>query len=70
MMLDEDPDTPSFPLEAAAKDAGLITDTPRAAGLHPGVAEVLDERLHLATDDGFGRTDVAATYRTSRQVTT
>ncbi|MEW2472054.1 hypothetical protein AB0919_44925 [Streptomyces sp. NPDC046994] len=70
MMLDEDPDTPSFPLEAAAEDAGLITDTARAAGLHLGVAEVVDERLHLAADDGLGRTDVAATYRTSRQVTT
>ncbi|MET8644606.1 hypothetical protein ACWEQ2_33700 [Streptomyces sp. NPDC004096] len=70
MMLDEAPETPSFPREAAAKDAGLITDTPRAAGLHVGIAEVVDERLHLATDDRLGRTDVAATYRTSRQVTT
>ncbi|MET8636264.1 hypothetical protein [Streptomyces sp. NPDC004680] len=70
MMLDEAPETPSFPREAAAKDAGLIIDTPRAAGLHVGIAEVVDERLHLATDDRLGRTDVAATYRTSRQVTT
>ncbi|MEU6343904.1 NAD-binding protein [Streptomyces sp. NPDC046977] len=65
-MLDDDLDTPSFPLEAAAKDAGLITDTARAAGLHLGIAEVVSERLHLASDDGLGRADVAATYRMSR----
>ncbi|MFE5138997.1 NAD(P)-dependent oxidoreductase [Streptomyces fagopyri] len=66
-MIDDDLDTPSFPLEAAAKDAGLITDTARAAGLHLGIAEVVCERLHRAADDGLGRADVAATYRTSRQ---
>ncbi|MFG2480256.1 NAD(P)-dependent oxidoreductase [Streptomyces fagopyri] len=66
-MIDDDLDTPSFPLEAAAKDASLITDTARAAGLHLGIAEVVCERLHLAADDGLGRADVAATYRTSRQ---
>ncbi|MDX3071069.1 NAD(P)-dependent oxidoreductase [Streptomyces sp. NPDC088354] len=66
-MLDDDLDTPSFPLEAAAKDAGLITDAARAAGLRLGIAEVVRERLHLAADDGLGRADVAATYRTSRR---
>ncbi|MFF2992991.1 NAD(P)-dependent oxidoreductase [Streptomyces sp. NPDC057950] len=66
-MIDDDLDDPSFPLEAAAKDAGLITDTARAAGLHLGIAEVVRERLHRAADDGLGRADVAATYRTSRR---
>lgn len=66
-MLDDDLDTPSFPLEAAAKDAGLITDTARAAGLHLGIAEVVRESLRRAADDGLGRADVAATYRMSRQ---
>ncbi|GAA2259897.1 NAD(P)-dependent oxidoreductase [Kitasatospora cystarginea] len=66
-MIDDDLDTPSFPLEAAAKDADLITDTARAAGLHLGIAEVVRERLHLAADDGLGRADVAATYRMPRQ---
>ncbi|MER5912215.1 NAD(P)-dependent oxidoreductase [Streptomyces sp. NPDC001982] len=66
-MIDDDLDTPSFPLEAAAKDAGLITDTARAAGLHLGIAEVVRERLVRAADDGLGRADVAATYRMSRQ---
>ncbi|MGV9607829.1 NAD(P)-dependent oxidoreductase [Streptomyces sp. NPDC003631] len=69
-MLDDDLDTPSFPLEAAEKDAGLITDTARAAGLHLGIAEVVRERLDRAADDGLGRADVAATYRVSRQVAT
>ncbi|MEU9544905.1 NAD(P)-dependent oxidoreductase [Streptomyces mirabilis] len=66
-MIDDDLDAPSFPLEAAAKDAGLITDTARAAGLHLGIAEVVRERLRLAADDGLGRADVAATYRMSRK---
>ncbi|MFD8420823.1 NAD(P)-dependent oxidoreductase [Streptomyces sp. NPDC059466] len=66
-MIDDDLDTPSFPLEAAAKDAGLITDTARAAGLHLGIAEVVRERLDRAADDGLGRADVAATYRMSRR---
>jgi 3-hydroxyisobutyrate dehydrogenase len=66
MMIDNDLDTPSFPLEAADKDAGLITDTARAAGLHLGIAEVVRERLDRAADDGLGRADVAATYLVSR----
>ncbi|MER6272473.1 NAD-binding protein [Streptomyces sp900105755] len=66
-MIDDDLDTPSFPLDAAARDAGLITDTARAAGLHLGIAEVVRERLRRAADDGLGRADVAATYRMSRQ---
>ncbi|MGW4982536.1 NAD(P)-dependent oxidoreductase [Streptomyces mirabilis] len=66
-MIDDDLDAPSFPLEAAAKDASLITDTARAAGLHLGIAEVVRERLRLAADDGLGRADVAATYRMSRK---
>ncbi|MEU3245364.1 NAD(P)-dependent oxidoreductase [Streptomyces sp. NPDC006875] len=66
-MVDDDLDVPSFPLEAAAKDADLITDTARAAGLHLGIAEVVRERLRLAADAGLGRADVAATYRASRR---
>ncbi|MFG2946408.1 NAD(P)-dependent oxidoreductase [Streptomyces adustus] len=66
-MIDDDLDTPSFPLEAAAKDATLITATARAAGLHLGIAEVVRERLGLAVDQGYGRADVAATYRQPRR---
>ncbi|MGW1726774.1 NAD(P)-dependent oxidoreductase [Streptomyces sp. NPDC002306] len=66
-MIDDDLDDPSFPLEAAAKDATLITDTARAAGLHLGIAAVVRERLGLAADQGHGRADVAATYRQSRR---
>jgi 3-hydroxyisobutyrate dehydrogenase len=62
----DDLDTPSFPLEAAAKDAVLITDTARAAGLRLGIAETVRERLQLAAERGFGDDDVAATYRVPR----
>lgn len=65
-MIDDDVDDPSFPLEAAAKDAGLITDTARAAGLQLGIAEVVRRRLQQAVDGGLGRADVAATYRETR----
>jgi 3-hydroxyisobutyrate dehydrogenase len=67
-MISDDLDTPSFPLQAAAKDAGLITDAARAAGLRLGIAETVRERLHAAVRDGLGRADVAATYRVSRRV--
>jgi 3-hydroxyisobutyrate dehydrogenase len=66
-MISDDLDTPSFPLEAAAKDAALITDTARAAGLHLGIAEVVRDRLQSAAHNGLGRADVAATYRLSRR---
>jgi 3-hydroxyisobutyrate dehydrogenase len=67
-MISDDLDTPSFPLQAAAKDAGLITDTARAAGLRLGIAETVREHLHTAVRDGLGRADVAAIYRLSRRV--
>ncbi|SEO47422.1 NAD(P)-dependent oxidoreductase [Actinacidiphila rubida] len=66
-MISDDLDTPSFPLEAAAKDAGLIADAARGAGLRLGIVEVVRDRLQLAASSGLGRADVAATYRTSRQ---
>jgi 3-hydroxyisobutyrate dehydrogenase len=67
-MISDDLDTPSFPLQAAAKDAGLITDAARAAGLRLGIAEIVRDRLDAAVRDGLGRADVAATYRVSRRV--
>jgi len=67
-MISDDLDTPSFPLQAAAKDAGLITDVARAAGLRLGIAETVRERLYAAVRDGLGRADVAAVYRLSRRV--
>jgi 3-hydroxyisobutyrate dehydrogenase len=69
-MIADDLDTPSFPLVAAAKDAVLITDAARSAGLRLGIAETVRERLQLAVDEGFGRADVAATYRVPRTATT
>jgi 3-hydroxyisobutyrate dehydrogenase len=65
-MITDDLDTPSFPLQAAAKDAGLITDAARAAGLRLGIAETVRERLETAVRDG--QADVAAVYRLSRRV--
>jgi 3-hydroxyisobutyrate dehydrogenase len=69
-MIADDLDAPSFPLVAAAKDAVLITDAARGAGLRLGIAETVRERLQLAVDSGFGRADVAATYRVPRRATT
>lgn len=66
-MITDDLDDPSFPLEAAAKDAALITDSARGAGLRLGIAETVRERLQLANRHGLGRADVAATYRLSRR---
>jgi 3-hydroxyisobutyrate dehydrogenase len=66
-MIADDLDDPSFPLEAAAKDAVLITDAARAAGLHLGIAETVRQRLESAVAHGLGRDDVAATFRLSRQ---
>jgi len=62
-MIADDLDDASFPLEAAAKDAGLITDSARNAGLQLAIAEVVRGRLELATRQGLGRGDVAALYR-------
>jgi 3-hydroxyisobutyrate dehydrogenase len=66
-MIADDLDDASFPLEAAAKDAGLITDTARSLGLRLGIAETVRERLQLAADNGLSRADVAATYRMLQQ---
>ena len=65
-MIVDDLDEPSFPLEAAAKDARLISETARSAGLDLGIAEVVRKRLARAVENGLGRADVAATYRQSR----
>ena len=66
-MIADDLDDASFPLAAAAKDAGLITDAARSAGLRLGIAETVRERLELAAHNGLGRADVAATYRLLHQ---
>ena len=66
-MCDTAAEAPSFPLDEAAKDAALITDTARAAGLQLGIAEVVRDRLQSAAHNGLGRDDVAATYRLSRR---
>lgn len=67
-MISDDLDTPSFPLQAASKDAVLITDAARAAGLRLGIAETVRDRLGAAVADGLGTADVAAVYRLSRRV--
>ncbi|MDO0929887.1 NAD(P)-dependent oxidoreductase [Streptomyces sp. TG1A-8] len=69
-MISDDLDAPSFPLEAAAKDAGLIVEAARGAGLRLGIAEVVRDRLQSAARNGLGRADVAATYRQSRRAGT
>ncbi|MFF7899168.1 hypothetical protein ACFZCV_10255 [Streptomyces sp. NPDC007920] len=65
-MISDDLDVP-LPLEAAAKNAGLIADAARDARLEPAIVEVVRDRLQLAVVNGLGRADVTVMYRMSRQ---
>ena len=60
-MLDGD-FTPSFGLDGAAKDAGLIVDAARAAGADLAVIEAVQRHFARALDAGHGDRDLAATY--------
>jgi 3-hydroxyisobutyrate dehydrogenase len=54
--------TPSFGLDGAAKDAGLIVDAARAAGADLAVIEAVQQHFARALDAGHGDLDMAATY--------
>jgi 3-hydroxyisobutyrate dehydrogenase len=60
-MLDGD-FTPSFGLDSAAKDAGLIVDAARAAGADLAVIETVQQHFARALDAGHGDQDLAATF--------
>jgi 3-hydroxyisobutyrate dehydrogenase len=55
---------PSFPLEHAAKDAGLVLEAGRAAGADLTITCSVAERFAEAMDEGVGRDDIAAVYVT------
>jgi 3-hydroxyisobutyrate dehydrogenase len=52
----------SFGLDGAAKDAGLIVEAARAAGVDLGVIEAVREHYQRALEAGHGDQDLAATY--------
>jgi 3-hydroxyisobutyrate dehydrogenase len=60
-MLDGD-FTPSFGLDGAAKDAGLIVDAARAAGADVAVIEAVQQHFARALSEGYGDKDLSATY--------
>jgi 3-hydroxyisobutyrate dehydrogenase len=53
---------PSFTVASAGKDAGLITDAARSAGLRLPMAAAVSERFRRAAELGHGGEDMAATY--------
>lgn len=53
---------PSFTLTMASKDADLITEAARSAGLRLPMADAVAERFHRAAELGHGGEDMAATY--------
>jgi 3-hydroxyisobutyrate dehydrogenase len=53
---------PSFALAGALKDAGLIEDGARAAGVDPAFVTVVREHLRSAHEAGHGDLDLAAVY--------
>ena len=60
-MLDGD-FAPSFGLDGAAKDAGLIVDAARAAGADVAVIEAVQQHFARALSEGHGDKDLSATY--------
>ena len=60
-MLDGD-FAPSFVLDGAAKDAGLIADAARAVGADTGFIEVVQQHFDRASKAGHGDKDMSATF--------
>ncbi|MFY0409313.1 NAD(P)-dependent oxidoreductase [Solicola sp. PLA-1-18] len=53
---------PQFAIDGGLKDAGLIADAARQAGLDPRLMDALRHELQVASDAGHGDKDLAATY--------
>jgi 3-hydroxyisobutyrate dehydrogenase len=53
---------PSFPLRLALKDARLVRDAARQAGVDVPLADVIVRQFERAVEDGHGDEDLAATY--------
>lgn len=58
--------TPSFGLDGARKDLGLIAEAGRSAGLDTGVVEALRALFGRASENGHGEDDMAAVYTALR----
>jgi 3-hydroxyisobutyrate dehydrogenase len=56
---------PAFPLRLAAKDASLVEEAARAAGLEPEIARAVLGRLERAAEQGHGDEDMAAVHEAS-----
>nr|WP_308015553.1 NAD-binding protein [Pseudonocardia sp. ICBG1293] len=63
-MLDDD-FTPSFTVDNAAKDAGLIVAAAQGSGTRLDVAAAVRDRLLRASERGHGDEDMAAAYKAS-----
>jgi 3-hydroxyisobutyrate dehydrogenase len=57
---------PAFPLELAAKDAGLALEAAEAAGLRLAALAAVREQMQRACEAGHGEQDMAATIYASR----
>jgi 3-hydroxyisobutyrate dehydrogenase len=57
---------PSFALRWALKDAGLVEEAARAAGLDLPLARTIAARMQAAVDAGHGDDDMAATVEAGR----
>jgi 3-hydroxyisobutyrate dehydrogenase len=57
----------NFPLALAAKDARLIEEAAREAGLEPAAIPAVGDLLGRAIDEGLGDQDMSAVYEASRR---
>lgn len=57
--------TPSFTVDNAAKDAGLIVAAAETSGTRLDVAPAVRDRLRRASERGYGGDDMAAAFRAS-----
>jgi 3-hydroxyisobutyrate dehydrogenase len=57
---------PSFKTETAVKDAELVVQAARAAGLSPLVAEAVRDQMRRAVSLGHGDEDMATVYHAAR----
>jgi 3-hydroxyisobutyrate dehydrogenase len=58
---------PAFPLAGAAKDAGLIADALRAAGVSPVLMDALRDRFEAGIAAGHGDEDMASVAEAFKQ---
>ena len=56
---------PSFPLALAAKDAGLVAEAAKAAGLELPLPGLIRDQMGKAVEAGHGDRDLAATFLAS-----